>query len=130
MGEIFTFVIFGLIGVVLILVLKQHGRHEIATVLGIAISALIFIPMVGKLNNILTVFKDFASKSNVSLVYLGTLMKIIGIAYIADFGAQICRDAGEGAIASKIEFAAKILVMLLALPIMIAILDLLNKLLP
>nr|MDA8233783.1 stage III sporulation protein AD [Clostridia bacterium] len=49
-------------------------------------------------------------------------------AYIAEFGAQICRDAGEGAVASKIEFAAKVLVMILAIPIIIAILDTLVKL--
>lgn len=128
--EIFPITIFALVGVILIVLLRQHQRPEIALILSITVGVLIFIPMVGKLGNILTVLKDLAGKANVNFVYLGTLLKIIGIAYIADFGAQICRDAGEGAVASKVEFAAKILVMLLALPIIIAILELLMRLLP
>lgn len=128
--EIFPITIFALIGVILIVLLRQHQRPEIALILSITVGVLIFIPMVGKLGSILTVLRDLAGKANVNYVYLGTLLKIIGIAYIADFGAQICRDAGEGAVASKVEFAAKILVMLLALPIIIAILELLMRLLP
>lgn len=128
--EIFPITIFALIGVILIVLLRQHQRPEIALILSITVGVLIFIPMVGKLGSILTVLKDLAGKANVNFVYLGILLKIIGIAYIADFGAQICRDAGEGAVASKVEFAAKILVMLLALPIIIAILELLMRLLP
>ena len=128
--EIFPITIFALIGVILIVLLRQHQRPEIALILSITVGVLIFIPMVGKLGSILTVLKDLAGKANVNFVYLGTLLKIIGIAYIADFGAQICRDAGEGAVATKVEFAAKILVMLLALPIIIAILELLMRLLP
>ncbi|MHB8157554.1 MAG: stage III sporulation protein AD, partial [Desulfocucumaceae bacterium] len=60
----------------------------------------------------------------------GTILKIVGIAYIADFGAQICRDAGEGAVASKIEFAAKIMVLVLAVPIVVAVLNSLLKIVP
>jgi stage III sporulation protein AD len=61
---------------------------------------------------------------------LTTVLKIMGIAYIAEFGAQVCRDAGEGSTATKIEFAAKILVMVLALPIIVAILESVLRLLP
>jgi stage III sporulation protein AD len=64
------------------------------------------------------------------MIYMGTVLKIIGIAYIAEIGAQVCRDAGEGVVAAKIEFAAKILVMVLAIPIILAILEALLKLIP
>jgi len=71
-----------------------------------------------------------ASSAGINMVYMGTILKIIGIAYIAEFGAQICRDAGEGTIASKIELAAKILIMVLAVPIVVAVLTMLIKLVP
>ena len=64
------------------------------------------------------------------MVYMGTILKIVGVAYIADFGSQICRDAGEGALASKIEFAAKIIVLVMAVPIIVAVLQSLLKLVP
>ena len=54
----------------------------------------------------------------------------MGIAYIAEFGAQVCKDAGEGSIAAKIELAAKILVVVLALPIIVAILESILRLIP
>ena len=50
--------------------------------------------------------------------------------YIVEFGAQISRDAGEDAIASKIELAGKVIIMVLAIPIMLALLELIIKLSP
>jgi len=61
---------------------------------------------------------------------LTTILKIVGIAYIGDFGAQVCRDAGESAIASKVEFAAKVLVLIVALPIVVGLLETITRLLP
>ena len=63
-------------------------------------------------------------------MYLQTILKIIGIAYIAEFGSQVCRDAGEGAVANKIEFAAKVLIMVMAVPIIALVLDTIVRLLP
>jgi len=39
---------------------------------------------------------SYAEKVNIDMVYINTLLKIVGIAYIAEFGAEVCRDAGEG----------------------------------
>ena len=78
----------------------------------------------------ISIFRDLSSQANVNMVYMGTILKIVGVAYIADFGSQICRDAGEGALASKIEFAAKIIVLVMAVPIIVAVLQSLLKLVP
>jgi stage III sporulation protein AD len=55
--------------------------------------------------------------------YVLVVVQIIGIAYVAEFGAQICSDAGEGSIASKIELAGKILIMGVAAPIIISLVE-------
>jgi stage III sporulation protein AD len=73
---------------------------------------------------------ELAAKSNVDMIFLQTILKIIGIAYIAEFGAQIVRDAGQEAIASKIELAGKILIMVLAIPIITVIVETVLNLLP
>lgn len=119
----------GLVAAVLAVVLR-HNRPEMAMFLSIAVGVIIFMVMLGKIGSILEVLKDLSARANLSMVYLGTILKIVGIAYIADFGAQICRDAGEGAVASKIEFAAKILVLVLAVPIVVAVLNSLLKVVP
>lgn len=64
------------------------------------------------------------------LLYLNTVLRIVAIAYIAQFGAQICRDAGESAIGGKIELAGKIMIMFLAVPMLLVILDSVLQLLP
>ena len=50
-------------------------------------------------------------------VYIETVIKALGIAVISESAADLCRDAGESAIASKTEFAAKIMIIFLALPV-------------
>jgi stage III sporulation protein AD len=74
--------------------------------------------------------EKIAMNANVNMVYVETILKIIGIAYIAEFGAQITKDAGQGAIASKIELAGKILIMVMAIPILTVIIETIIRLLP
>ena len=98
----------------------------IATVAGV----IIFLRVMGYLASVLQYLMDMTLQANISLIYLNTLLKIIGIAYIAEFGAQVCRDAGEGVIASKVEFAAKILMLVMALPLLAAVLETILKFIP
>lgn len=127
--DVLQIVAIGLIATVLIVVVKSQ-RPELAVLLSVAAGVILFLLVLGKIGSIMDIFKDLASRAGISMVYLGTILKIIGIAYIAEFGAQICRDAGEGAVATKIEFAAKILIMVLAVPIVVAVLQALLKLVP
>jgi stage III sporulation protein AD len=90
----------------------------------------IFLLVLAKIEVVLNLFRDLADKASVSQMYLNTILKIIGIAYITEFGAQVCRDAGEGAVAGKIEFAGKVLVMVLAIPIIALVLETIVRLIP
>ena len=74
--------------------------------------------------------EDLAQKSSINMVFLKTILKIIGVAYIAEFGAQIVRDAGQDSIASKIELSGKVLIMVMAIPIITVIIETVVKLLP
>lgn len=127
--EVLQIVAIGLIAAVLIIVVKSH-RPELAVLLSTAAGIILFLIVLGKIGSIIEIIKDLAFKAGINMVFLDTILKIIGIAYIAEFGAQICRDTGEGAVASKIEFAAKVLIMVLAVPIIVAVLQSLLKLLP
>ncbi|ACA59522.1 stage III sporulation protein AD [Candidatus Desulforudis audaxviator] len=126
--EITQIVGFGLVAAVLVVILRQY-KPEIALLVSLAAGIMLFMMVLGKIGAIVEVLKDLSNRANVNLVYLGVILKIVGIAYIADFGAQLCRDAGEGALAAKIEFAAKILILVLAIPIVMAVLDILMKIL-
>ena len=67
---------------------------------------------------------------DVEFRYLDVALKIIGVSYLARFAAQICRDAGEGAIAIKVEMAAKVVILALSLPVIRALIQLVIQILP
>ncbi|MCR4430722.1 MAG: stage III sporulation protein AD [Tepidanaerobacteraceae bacterium] len=127
--EIVQIVSIGLVATILIVLLKED-KPEIGIQISIAIGAIIFLLMLGKIISVVDVLKTLAQKANIDMIYMSSVLKIIGIAYVAEFGAQICRDAGSSSTASKIEFAAKIMILLLSLPILMAVLDLIIKILP
>ncbi|AGK54846.1 MAG: stage sporulation protein [Bacillus sp. (in: firmicutes)] len=74
--------------------------------------------------------EKIAINAKVNLIYVETILKIIGIAYIAEFAAQITKDAGQGAIAAKIELAGKILILAMAIPILTVMIETIIKLIP
>ncbi|MEW6695725.1 MAG: stage III sporulation protein AD [Bacillota bacterium] len=127
--DILQIVGLGLVVCILAIILRQQ-KPPMATLLTMTAGIIIFFIMMPQITGVFGVLRDLASQANVSMIYMGTILKIVGIAYIADFGSQICRDAGENALASKIEFAAKIIVLVMAVPIIVAVLQSLIKLVP
>jgi stage III sporulation protein AD len=127
--DIMKIVMVGIIAAILAVLLRDE-RPEIAFVISIVTGLVIFVFLITKLNSVMTVLKYFAAKANIDVLYFSTILKVIAIAYITEFGAQICRDAGEGAIASKIEFAGKVLIMVIAIPILAALMDIMIKIIP
>ena len=127
--EIVQIVGLGLIATFLVLVLKEQ-KPVFAFLLTIFVGVLIFLFLVGQIGRIISMLQELAANADLNMIYVETILKIIGIAYIAEFGAQITRDAGQGAIASKIELAGKVLILLMAIPIINAIIKTVIGLLP
>ena len=88
------------------MIIKQH-KPEIAFLISIAAAILIFFIIANKLPYIVNVFNDIANKTQIDSVFISTLLKIVGVGHITEFGSQICKDMGENSIASKIEWAEK-----------------------
>ena len=127
--EIFQIVILAVISTLIIIVLKVQ-RPETALMISIVTGVIIFFVVLGKTSAIIELPKGYAEKANIDIVYFSTLLKIIGIAYIAEFGSEICKDAGESAIASKVELAGKVIIIILAVPIVTSLLDLVINIMP
>lgn len=127
--EIIQIVGIGIIATILSVILRQQ-KPEFALQVSIVTGLIIFIFVIGKLNYVIEVLNNLAKRVDMDLLYFTTILKVIGVAYIAEFGAQIARDAGEGAIASKVELAGKILIMVLAVPVLTSLLDLIIKIIP
>ncbi|WP_308639036.1 stage III sporulation protein AD [Paenibacillus silvisoli] len=127
--EIIQIVGLGLVATVLVLVVREQ-KPMFAFLLAAFTGLFIFLYVIGKIEAVITVLEQLADRSGIPSIYLKTILKIIGIAYIAEFGSQIVRDAGQESIASKIEFAGKILILVLAVPIISVIVETVLGLLP
>ena len=119
-----------IIAAILAVFLKESRLPALAVVIAMVAGIIILLQLLPSLVQTVDVFRQLAERVNLNNVYLTTILKIIGITYVAEFGAQICRDSGQGALATKVELAAKVIIMMMAVPIMAAILDAVWKLLP
>lgn len=118
----------GLLAGMLINLLRQY-KPELAVQLSIATGAMLFLLMISRIMQVVDVLQVLGSKAHIEMAHMGTVLKIIGIAYVADFGSQVLQDAGEKSVAAKVEMAGKVLIMLLAVPIVLAIMEAVLKLL-
>ncbi|PWA13308.1 stage III sporulation protein AD [Pueribacillus theae] len=119
----------GLIATFLILVIKEQNP-VFAFSITLIVGVIIFIFLIDQIQAIFLLLNQLADQANINLVYVETILKIIGVAYIAEFGAQITKDAGQGSIASKIELAGKLIILGMAIPILKVIIETVLGLLP
>jgi len=119
---IFKVVAFVLATLFIYLVFKDR-RSDVAVLILVASGVLVFIFCLSELGQILSFLKSMSEKAGIDMVYLGIILKILAISYLASFTSEICKDAGAGSLASKVEFAGKIFILVLAIPILMAVLD-------
>lgn len=120
--EISKIIALGLVGTVFAVLLKKENP-QIAMLVAAATGILIFLLLCAPLGNLISLLQEAAEKAGVGEGYFGIVLKVIGIAYLTQFGAQLCADAGESAIASKIELAGKVLMMTAAAPVLTGLLE-------
>lgn len=101
----------------------KDKRSDLAVLIMLAAGILVFIFCLTELSQIISFLKNIAEKAGFDIVYLGIVLKILAIAYLASFASEICKDAGVSSLASKVEFAGKIFILALAIPILMAVLD-------
>ncbi|MFC7320845.1 stage III sporulation protein AD [Halobacillus campisalis] len=120
--DIIQIVSIGLIATMLIILLKEQ-KSSIAFLLLLFTVLLIFISILDQIKYIFSLLQYMSEQAQVESIYFKTILKIIGIAYITEFGAQLIRDAGLGALASKVELAGKLFILMLAIPIITALIE-------
>ena len=127
--EIIKIIGIALIALIIIILLKQY-RPEFAIYISILTGALILILVIDKLQGIVNLVQSFANKASINSSFLILLIKITGIAFLAEFAVSICKDSGEAAIASKIEIGSKIIIISMSIPIISSLLEIILKILP
>lgn len=119
----------GLISLILIIIIKQY-KPEFAIYVSLISGILILTLIIDKLTNIISILESISSKASINNNFLGILLKITGIAFLAEFAVSVCNDSGESAIASKIEIGSKIIIISMSIPIISNLLEIIINILP
>lgn len=127
--EILKIVGVGLIAVIIIMILKQY-KPEFAIYASIATGIIMIMLVIDKLTGIITLLSNLSNQASINNEFILILLKLTGIAFLTEFAVSICKDSGEAAIASKIDFAGKIIMVAISIPIIAGLLELIIKILP
>ena len=127
--EIIKIVGIGLISLIVAVIVKQY-KPEFAIYISLAAGVIILAMAIDKLTEIIRLLTNLASRTSVNGKFIKLLIKITGIALLTEFAVSICKDAGESAIASKIDISGKIIIVAVSIPIISSLLETVTKVLP
>lgn len=119
----------GLMATVLLVTVREL-RTEWGVLLRIGAGAVLLVLVISPLARVVAELTQLASLARIRGVYLGLLLKVIGIAYLTTFAAQMAYDTGEAGIGWRIEVAGKIVILTLAVPLIVAITATVLKMIP
>ena len=125
--EVFKILGFAIIATILIVMLNNE-KKEIGLVLSIAAGVCILLFTMSKITPIVDMLNSLIESSGINKEFLVIILKITGIAYLVEFGKNICMDAGQSAIATKLELAGKVIIVSLSLPLIATLVNVLTGL--
>jgi len=112
----------GVLGTLLAVQFKS-GKSEYGIYMSVGISLVILFSILSRLEVIIDTMKQIGGYISLVPSYITTLLKMLGVTYIAEFASAICKDAGFQTIASQIEIFAKLTILALSMPILLALLE-------
>lgn len=118
--------VLGLTGVLLGLLLKEMNP-QFSVLVSMTACILIFFYAVNRLGFLSETLSAVQGAIHMDDAYLKILIKMVGVTYLADFTANLCRDAGYSAIAGQVEFFGKISLLTLSLPVLTALMETIDE---
>lgn len=120
--DIVKIAVLGIAGVFLAIPLKRE-KGEYSTFVAMVVGICIFIYLLTKVETVLLFVDSIKSQLPVDSRYIGLVVKMVGITYVSEFAANLCRDSGYSAIACQIEMFAKLSILVVSVPVFGAFLD-------
>lgn len=126
--ELLKIIAIALIGVMLAGLIRNVNK-EVSLYVVLAAALMMMIMILSRLSDVFVFIEDIYENVTYGREFFPVIIKVLIVAYITDFTAQLCKDAGENSLGSKVELAGKITIFYLAMPIFTAILELVKQLL-
>ena len=112
----------GVMGALLAVQFK-NGKSEYGIFISVVLSVFVFFCILGRVEVILSVIRKISQTIGIKSSFVNLLLKMLGVAYVAEFASSICKDAGYQTIASQIEIFSKITILALSMPVLQALLE-------
>lgn len=124
--EVMRIVGIGLIGAILSILLR-NSKPEFSMLIPVVVSFTVLACAMPYLIRITEELSRMASSTGINSSYMRIVIKVIGISYLVCITAELCKDAGENAIAAKIELGGKLIILAMAIPIINSLLNLVKE---
>lgn len=126
---IIQILLFSIIVTLLFTLLKEI--HFTFAILLICVSSIILMVVILEhVKEVMAFISMMSEKTAITDEHISILLKIIGIAYLTEIGASLSRDAGLQSMAAKVELVGKIMIIMLAIPIIYSIIELITTIIP
>jgi len=112
----------GIITVILAVFCKGI-KNEYGIYVSVAGCILLLFMGINRMSGIVSLIESFQNYLSISSLYVTSLLKMLGIAFVAEITSAICKDAGYGAISSLVEFIGKLSILLISAPIIEALFE-------
>ena len=126
MEEVIKIGVIGILSVMLAVQFK-HTKSEYGIYIAFGVAILMFSYVIKYLYSLVTQISELQGYLSGSYAYLKALLKIVGITYICEFCAGICKDAGYQSVSNQIEIIGKLSVMIVGMPILMAVIEQINS---
>lgn len=124
---IFKILAFALVSLFLVLIVEKNNK-EIGILLALLASLGVFIGVFSSINEIVGVLRNLADGAGINSGYLVLILKVTGVAYVVEIVKNVCSDAGNSALASKVELAGKVSIAALTIPLLTNVISLVEGL--
>lgn len=123
-------IMFAVLATLIIHVTNLQGGYgkNIGEIIRIVVVTMMMTYIISQLGSVYELVRNLATKLHMEDTYLNIVLKVVGIAYLAEFGCQLCEDAGEKAIGSKVQWVGKVMIFIVASPVILALVDLIADL--
>lgn len=118
----------GIAGVLLAILLKKE-KSEYSMLISLLVCIAIFAFVISKMQVVLAFVERLEAMLSIDSTYIALILKMIGIAYVAGFAMDVCKDAGYVAIGNQIETFAKISILVVSLPVLLTFLEVIGNIL-
>ena len=101
----------------------RQMRPEAGMAIALAAGVMLLAAALSRVSGLAQALDNLCRQAQLKTAYVRTILKVMGICFLTDLAASVCRDVQEGGLAERVETVGRVLVMTLAAPMLLSLLE-------